>query len=401
MKNEKETISVIIPTYNYPETFFRVLESLYNQELLPNEIIIIDSTESKEISKIIENFKEKYPNKINLVYYHSEHRLNPGEARNKGFELSKSNYISFLDSKTIPQKNWLIQSFYLLKNNNFDIVFGNTLYVTNSSEKQKLIKDLVYGNIPHITTPGSILHKKNFNKNKFIEGVRTVDDMFWRNYYIKNNFTYSSPKNHNLVYDAIPDSLFSMQKRFFIYSLNLININIQEKTKDIYFALLCILLFLLVPRWNYLYYYFDIEFLYLPHVTKLFFTIFISITLIIICMKYFLKLFSKLILTYYTIIIISFLLSFIFVYNWNYKIAELIMNSSLYIPHITKFYLLLLVITHFGFRAFILPLKRNVNISSYRWLKLGIFGMTLDYFKSPGYLIGSIIGLKSLFVKKT
>ena len=118
-------------------------------------------------------------------------------------------------------------------------------------------------------------------------------------------------------------------------------------------------------------------------------------------MKYFLKLFSKLILTYYTIIIISFLLSFIFVYNWNYKIAELIMNSSLYVPHITKFYLLLLVISHFGFRAFILPLKRNVKISSFRWLKLGIFGMTLDYFKSPGYLIGSIIGLKSLFVKKT
>ena len=93
--------------------------------------------------------------------------------------------------------------------------------------------------------------------------------MFWRRYFISNNYSYSNIKEYNLIYDAVPTSLFAMQKRYFIYSLNLININIQE-TKDIYFALLCILLFLLMPRWNYLYYQFDIEFLYLPHVTKVF-----------------------------------------------------------------------------------------------------------------------------------
>lgn len=400
MNNESNSISVIIPTFNFPKTFVKVIESLYNQELLPNEIIIVDSTKNDDIKKIVEKYKIKYKNKINLIYFLSSIRLNPGEARNKGFELANCNFISFLDSKTIPKKNWLIENFNLLIKEKLDVVFGNTLYVANDNKNKTLIKDLVYGNIPHVTTPGSILHRDNFNENKFIEGLRTVDDMFWRQKFIKNNYNYSSSNKHNLIYDAIPDSLFSMQKRFFIYSLNLVNVNIQEKTKDLYLALLCILLFLLVPRLNYFYYYLNVELFYLPHITKLFFTLFFFLAFISILLKYFFSYFTKLFLTFYTIIIITFLLSFIFIYNWNYKIVEIIFSSSFYIPHITKIYLIFLFFLHFILRAFILPLRRKVVVFPFRWIKLGLYGITLDYFKSPGLLFGSIFGFKKLFFDK-
>ena len=396
---DKDTISIIIPTFNFPETFKKVIEALFAQSLLPNEIIVVDSSNNDEISNIINVISKEKKNKIKLIYHKSSKRLYPGEARNKGFEISTCNYISFLDSKTIPNTEWLKENFNLLKNNKLDVVFGKTLYISKINKKQKLIKDLVYGNKPHVTTPGSILHKKTFVKNKFIEGVRTVDDMFWRRYFVSNNYSYSSVMEYNLIYDAVPTSLFAMQKRYFIYSLNLININIQEKTKDVYLALLCILLFLLMPRWNYIYYQFNIEFLYLPHVTKLFFTIFGLFGLCLILIKYFLNLFTKFILTYYTIIFLLFLLSFTIVYNWNYKIADIIFDYSLYIPHITKFYLLLLVAIHFIMRGFYLPFRRRVKLLPFRWITLGIYGMSLDYFKSPGYLIGSIIAFKKLLKK--
>ncbi len=399
MKYDKDSVSIIIPTFNYPKTFTKVLESLYNQSLLPQEIIIVDSSNNDEISKVFKIFKNKKDNKIDLNYHKTSKRLYPGEARNKGFDISKCNYISFLDSKTIPNRNWLEENFNLLKKNKYDVVFGKTLYVSHINRKQNLIKDLVYGNKSHITTPGSILHKNTFINNKFIEGLRTVDDMFWRRFFLSNNYSCGQIDGYNLTYDAVPTSLFAMQKRYFIYSLNLINVNIQEKTKDVYLALLCILLFLLMPRWNYLYYHFNIEILYLPHVTKLFFTIFALFGLLIIFMKYFLNLFTKYILTYYTILFILLVLSFTFVYNWNYKITDIVFNYSLYIPHVTKLYLLLLIIIHFSIRAFILPFKRNVKFLPFRWIELGIFGMTLDYFKSPGYLIGSIIAFKKLFKK--
>ena len=50
---DKDSISIIIPTFNYPETFKKVIDALFTQSLLPNEIIVIDSSNNNQISNIV------------------------------------------------------------------------------------------------------------------------------------------------------------------------------------------------------------------------------------------------------------------------------------------------------------------------------------------------------------
>jgi len=392
-------VSVIVPSYKFKNSFTKVFNSILNQDLKPKEIIIIDSTENNDIKKIIDlNINNE--NKIKIIYWKNNKRLNPGEARNLGVQKSNCEIISFLDSKTIPKKDWLKKSLDILINKKLDVVFGKTLYLSTGDKKKEFIKDLVYGNIHHVTTPGSLLYRNVFEKNKFVEGVRTVDDMFWRHYFIKNNFLYGLPDENNLTYEDITSSIFSMQKRFYLYSLNLININIQNTIKDFYLSILCIFLFLFVPRVNYISNYFSLDFLYLPHITKISFMMFFLLTLLLFFFKNFYRILFKYNLTYYTSLLTTFCIITLFIYNWNYYLTDLILKTALYIPHITKIYFLSLIILHFLLRAFYLPISRKVKILPFRWIRLGFYGMTLDFYKSPGYLMGALINLKFLIIKK-
>ena len=104
----------------------------------------------------------------------------PGEARNYGSKFATGKYLAFLDSKTIPNKNWIKDYINLIIENNYDIVFGVTKYISKN-QKEKNILAATHGFSPCETTPGSIIKSSIFyKKNIFIENVRTADDLEWR-----------------------------------------------------------------------------------------------------------------------------------------------------------------------------------------------------------------------------
>ncbi len=87
-------ISVIIPTYNRKKFLSRAIDSVLNQTLQDFEIIVVDdgSTDHTELL-----FKTKYKNK--KIRY-EKFPVNQGVhiARNRGLDLSRGDYIAFLDS---------------------------------------------------------------------------------------------------------------------------------------------------------------------------------------------------------------------------------------------------------------------------------------------------------------
>ena len=104
MNINTKAISLIIPSKDSKKKLLELLRSIPNWEAVPNEIIIVDSSENKlEVPKDIKLFVENFNIRL-LVKI--EKNLFPGHARNIGINNSSNSLLAFLDTSTHPNKNW-------------------------------------------------------------------------------------------------------------------------------------------------------------------------------------------------------------------------------------------------------------------------------------------------------
>lgn len=87
----KPSISVVIPTHNRCHTLARALDSVVEQSVQPDEIIVIDDGSTDATGELL---KTQYPNV--KTYRQSNHGVS--HARNRGIESSNSEWIALLDS---------------------------------------------------------------------------------------------------------------------------------------------------------------------------------------------------------------------------------------------------------------------------------------------------------------
>lgn len=88
MKN----ISVVIPLYNSEKTIRRTLNSVFNQTVLPFEVIVVNDGSNDNSLEILKEFNN---DKIKIF---SQKNKGVSSARNVGIEKSICDYIAFLDS---------------------------------------------------------------------------------------------------------------------------------------------------------------------------------------------------------------------------------------------------------------------------------------------------------------
>ena len=100
----KETISIVIPVYNVEKYVRETLISVQNQTSEPDEVIIINDGSTDNSFQVIKEFKELNKWKI----YKTENQ-GLGLTRNYGKSLTKSEYIYFLDSDDLIEKNFIYE----------------------------------------------------------------------------------------------------------------------------------------------------------------------------------------------------------------------------------------------------------------------------------------------------
>lgn len=88
------SVSVIITTYNRANLVSRAIDSVLNQTYKDFELIIIDDGSTDNTKSLIDSYLQKDKR---IVYFYQENKGWPS-ALNKGIELSKGEYIAFLDS---------------------------------------------------------------------------------------------------------------------------------------------------------------------------------------------------------------------------------------------------------------------------------------------------------------
>jgi len=89
--------SVIIPTYNRGHLIEKAIESILGQSYENYEIIVIDNKSTDNTFQVL----EKFINKDQIRYYCNSRNYERSYSRNRGFDESKGEFITLLDSDDI------------------------------------------------------------------------------------------------------------------------------------------------------------------------------------------------------------------------------------------------------------------------------------------------------------
>lgn len=189
-------ISVVIPTYNRSDFILRAIESVRNQTIKVDEIIVIDDGSNDKTKELIENLDLKY------IYQKNSGVSN---ARNRGIKEAKNNWIAFLDSDDI-WNNTKIENQIEFHKTNPHILISHTdeLWVRNDKiinqkHHQKKPSGFCFlENIPacKIGPSTTILHKDILNDiGLFDENLKVCEDYdLWLRISLKYEIGYIDEK---------------------------------------------------------------------------------------------------------------------------------------------------------------------------------------------------------------
>jgi len=95
--------SIIIPAHNEEKNIGKLLETIEKQSYRDFEVIVSDSASEDETCKQVEGYRKKVPELILL----EEKTHNVSQARNKGAQYAKGEYLVFLDADVTIEEHFL------------------------------------------------------------------------------------------------------------------------------------------------------------------------------------------------------------------------------------------------------------------------------------------------------
>jgi len=130
-------ISVIIPCFNSEQWIKETLDSVYRQNTeIIEEIIVIDDGSTDNSRNLVE---DNYP-EVNLI---STKNQGPSKARNLGIDISKGQYIQFLDADDLLADNKLEVQLKSLENTGLGVAYGNWIKFNSIVDNYKKVDNLI------------------------------------------------------------------------------------------------------------------------------------------------------------------------------------------------------------------------------------------------------------------
>lgn len=180
-------VSVIIPCYRCVQTIERAIDSIYNQKLLPREVILVDDFSDDGTLSFLYELQRRYLSDWIKIIELPEN-LGSASARNLGWEVATQDYIAFLDSDDSwhPEKI-SIQYSFMKENLNLSLT-GHACKVINPNQVKQALVSSVFNNTSRLKllfsnkfpTP-SVMLKRELPQ-RFPEGQRYSEDYnLWLN----------------------------------------------------------------------------------------------------------------------------------------------------------------------------------------------------------------------------
>ena len=100
------TVSLIISTYNWPRALYLCLDSVMQQSVLPDEILVADDGSGMDTRDVVRHFEQISPVPVRHIW-HEDRGFRVAAIRNKAIAASRSDYLIQIDGDLILQRNFI------------------------------------------------------------------------------------------------------------------------------------------------------------------------------------------------------------------------------------------------------------------------------------------------------
>ena len=214
-------VTVITPLFNAQDFIGETIESVLDQTYQNWEMIIVDDCSTDNSRDIVKKYEAK-ESRIKLIELEKNFG-GPARPRNVGLDISKGDYLAFLDADDVWLKNKLQVQINEMLVNNLDFTSTDSKFIDDNSidtiiNKHKIViffkkikrkatlSDVIKGNF--ISTSSAIVSKNfisKFDENKDFIGV---EDMYlWMKILNEKNVRYKYIRDKLIKYRVSSASL--------------------------------------------------------------------------------------------------------------------------------------------------------------------------------------------------
>jgi len=132
-------ISVIIPTLNAGSMIGPLIERLHEQNRVPDEIIVIDSSSDDDTQQVV----QRYPD-VRLMTIDRKN-FNHGGTRDYALRHSKGDFVLFLTQDALPRTSTYIdQITHPFADERVALVYGRQIPRDDASDAERLVREYTY-----------------------------------------------------------------------------------------------------------------------------------------------------------------------------------------------------------------------------------------------------------------
>lgn len=246
-------VSIIVPIYKVKENYFKqCIESLIHQTYQNLEIILIDDGSFDRCSTLCDEYAI-LDSRIRII-----HKQNEGVsvARNKGIEISKGDFVCFVDADDYIESNYIED---MLQNiNDADVVCsGHTKVFFHKYEKHGAFCPKFQYNMDVIGTVwGKLYRRELIGKEKFDRSLSHCEDIEF-NFRIFKNAKYKYNPSYGYYYRYVNNSTVhqfqdDMINKYLLTIKKIHGMNLDSSQKIAYDIFVCTIFRVIVE--NYIYY---------------------------------------------------------------------------------------------------------------------------------------------------
>ena len=184
-------VTLIITTYNWPESLLLVINSITNQTIHPDEIIIADDGSTCSTKDLISNLKNS--SDLNLIHsWQDDIGFRVARSRNNAINKSTGDYIIMIDGDTVLHSNFVED--HIINAEPGFFVQGSRVLLSRIETKKALSNNIFNFSFfsPQLRNRKNAIHSNLLslifsNKNNHLKSIRSCNMAFYKKDFININ----------------------------------------------------------------------------------------------------------------------------------------------------------------------------------------------------------------------